>query len=122
MTAKPPIGSGGGQQYDIARAIRTFLAQMSAEPGFRCGGAVIKELIQNADDAGASELSVVLDEREVPSGFPPEYECLIRPALLVRNDAPFRKGEDAESDDFLAICDVAGGHKLQRATAAGRFG
>src|SRR5690348_16914413 len=112
MAANPLIGSGGGQQYDIARAIRTFLAQMGAERGFGCGAAVIKELIQNADDAGASELSVVLDERSAPLGFPSEYQHLVGPALLIRNDKPFRKGKDADSDDFLAIRDVAKGHKL----------
>lgn len=122
MIASPPIGSVGGQRYDIARAIRTFLAQMGAEQGFRCGAAVIKELLQNADDADASELRVILDERIPPKDFPEEYKSLLGPALLVCNDSPFRKGENAESDDFRALCDVAGGHKLVRATAAGRFG
>jgi hypothetical protein len=122
MVASPAIGSEGGQRYDIARAIRTFLGQMAAEPGFGCGAAVIKELIQNADDAAASELCVVLDERSVPPEFPVEYHSLVGPALLVWNDQPFRTGTGPDDNDFLAICDVAGGHKLQRATAAGRFG
>src|SRR5256885_15454681 len=119
MIESPPIGSGGGQRFNEARAIRTFLGQMGADPGFSCGRAVIKELIQNADDAEASELCVVLDERAAPPGFPLEYRSLVGPALLVWNDKPFRKGTDADNDDFLAICDVAGGHKLGRATAAG---
>lgn len=122
MITGPPIGSVGGQRYDIARAIGTWLRQMSAEQGFRCGPAVIKELIQNADDAGASELRVILDERIAPPEFPAEYKSLVGPALLVSNDSRFRKGENPESDDFQALCDVAGGHKLVRATAAGRFG
>src|ERR1041384_898058 len=122
MIESPPIGSGGGQRFNEARAIRTILSQMGAEPGFSCGPAVIKELIQNADDPGASELTIVLDERTAPQGFPQEYQSLIGPALLVWNDKPFRKGTDADNDDFLAICDVAGGHKLGQATAAGRFG
>src|ERR1044072_6950264 len=122
MSANRLIGTVGGQHYNIVRAIHTFLAQMGTEIGFRSGPAVIKELIQNADDAGASELSVVLDERISPAGLPPEYDSLAGPALLIRNDAPFRTGQDAESNDFLALCDVAGGLKLQRATAAGRFG
>ena len=124
---KPAVGRPGGQRYDVARAIRTFLEQMAAGVGFSFGGAVVKELIQNADDAGASELLVALDERN-GEGLPPEcsaYGPLLQPALLVRNDAPFRLvGEipAEDQDDFRAICEVAGGHKRSNPTAAGRFG
>lgn len=127
MPLAPTIGERGGQEYDVARAIRTFLEQMAGGAGFSFGGAVIKELIQNADDAGASELLVALDERMMPD-LPAEcvpYSPLWAPALLVRNDAPFRvAGEVAveDKDDFAAICDVAGGHKRFTPTAAGRFG
>ena len=71
MPLKPAVGSPGGQRYDVAHAIRTFLEQMAGGGGFSFGGAVIKELIQNADDAGASELVVALDERN-GEDLPPE--------------------------------------------------
>ena len=128
MPLNPAVGRAGGQQYDVARAIRTFLEQMAGGGGLSFGGAVIKELIQNADDAGASELVVALDERNA-EGLPPEcrdeYGPLLEPALLIRNDAGFRVvGEvlPEEQDDFAAICEVAGGHKRFNPTAAGRFG
>ena len=127
MPLKPAVGSPGGQRYDVARAIRTFLEQMASGGGFSFGGAVIKELIQNADDAGASELVVALDERN-GEGLPPEcreYGPLLEPALLVRNDARFRVAAEVQAgdqDDFAAICEVAGGHKRLNPTAAGRFG
>ena len=127
MPLKPAVGRPGGQRYDVARAIRTFLEQMAGGAGFSFGGAVVKELIQNADDAGASDLVVALDERN-GEGLPPEcsaYGPLLQPALLVRNDAPFRVvGEipAEDQDDFRAICEVAGGHKRFNPTAAGRFG
>lgn len=127
MPLKPAVGSPGGQRYDVARAIRTFLEQMASGGGFSFGGAVIKELIQNADDAGASELVVALDERN-GEGLPPEckeYGPLLEPALLVRNDARFRVAGEVpagDQDDFKAICEVAGGHKRFNPTAAGRFG
>jgi hypothetical protein len=123
----PAVGRPGGQRYDVARAIRTFLEQMASGGGFSFGGAVIKELIQNADDAGATELVVALDERK-GERVPPEcqaYGPLFEPALLIRNDAPFRLPEEVEvgdKDDFAAICEVAGGHKRLDPTAAGRFG
>ena len=119
MPLNPAVGSPGGQRYDVARAIRTFLEQMAGGGGFSFGGAVIKELIQNADDAGASELVVALDERNgegLPRECRGEYGPLLEPALLIRNDARFRQ------DDFTAICEVAGGHKRLSPTAAGRFG
>ena len=128
MPLNPAVGRAGGQRYDVARAIRTFLEQMAGGGGFSFGGAVIKELIQNADDAGASELVVALDERN-GEGLPPEcrgeYGPLLEPALLIRNDARFRVvGEVSarDQDDFTAICEVAGGHKRFNPTAAGRFG
>lgn len=124
MAVHPEIGQQGGQQYDVARAIRSFLRQM-AEGGTRVAPAVIKELIQNADDAGAEYMSVVLDERPPRQDTPPEYYPLCGPSLVVTNSAPFRTAnevEEGEKDDFSAICDVAGGHKRAQATAAGRFG
>lgn len=124
MAVNPGIGDRGGQHYDIVRAIQTFLGQM-AEGGIGLAAAVIKELLQNADDAAASEVSVLLDERIPPAILPEEYRPLLGPAILVRNNAPFRLPKDVrenESDDFTAIRDVASGHKRAQATAAGRFG
>jgi len=124
MLLKPEIGHKGGQEFPIVRSIQTFLGQM-AEGGAQPGTAVLKELLQNADDAGATELSVVLDERTPPASFSNQFEQLLSPALIVRNNAPFRKeGETLEGkqDDFNAIRDVASGHKRADSTAAGRFG
>ena len=124
MALKLEIGEAGGPQYDVARAIKSFLGQM-AEGGIVLGAAVIKELMQNADDADATELSVLLDERRVPQGFDPDFERLLLPALLVRNNAPFREEDEVEEwevSDFKALCDVAAGYKRFRSAAAGRFG
>jgi hypothetical protein len=72
VVLKPDIGEAKGPQYDVARAIKSFLGQM-AEGGIKLGAAVIKELMQNADDAGAKEMSVFLDERPVPPRFDDNY-------------------------------------------------
>ena len=124
MPLKIDIGEPGGPQYDVARAIKSFLDQM-AEKNIILGAAVIKELMQNADDAEATELSVLLDERPIPEGFKPEFKRLLQPALLIRNDAPFQdkhEKKDGSQGDFYALCDLASGHKRAQSVSAGRFG
>jgi sacsin len=124
MPVRPEFGEEGGQRYPVLRSIQTFLQQM-AEGGARAAPTVIKELLQNADDAGATEVVVLLDDREHPAAFSQAYADMVAPALLVRNNASFRLPADVggdDQDDFSAIRDVAGGHKRAQATAAGRFG
>lgn len=122
MAVQPGVGQVGGQTFSVLRSIQKLLEQM-AENGIDTAGTVIKELLQNADDAGATELSVILDERQLPRGLDPNYSELFAPALLIRNNAPFRlPGEGDDRGDFAALCDVANGHKRDHATAAGRFG
>jgi hypothetical protein len=121
----PEIGQKAGQQFPVLKSIQTFLKQM-AEGGARPSPTVLKELLQNADDAGATELAIILDERDGSrvSALCPECATLCSPALLVRNNRPFRLASEvgAEHDDFTNILNVAGGHKWAQATAAGRFG
>ena len=71
MTVRPEIGEKGGQEYDVARAIKGFLQQM-AEGRSQLGPTVVKELMQNADDAGADSMSFILDERKPPADTPAE--------------------------------------------------
>lgn len=77
------------------------------------GITVIKELVQNADDAGASRLEFVLfeggDERA-------DNSLLHGPGLLVFNDGPFRREHE---QNFTR---PAGTSKSQDASAVGRFG
>lgn len=107
MPILPEIGQRGGQEYDVARAIRSFLQQM-AEGATRIAPAVMKELIQNADDAGADLVWVVLDERLATNELSGDYSPLCCPALVVGNNAPFRTAAEVErgvKDDFSV-----GGH------------
>ena len=68
MALRPEFGASAGQKYPVLRSIQIFLGQM-AEGGARAASAVIKELLQNADDAGATDVAVVLDERTPPPGI-----------------------------------------------------
>ena len=84
----PEIGKAGGQEFSIVRSIKTFLEQM-AEGSARPAPTVLKELLQNADDAGATEIEITLDVRALPKQGTP-YDLLLEPSLLVRNNAMFK--------------------------------
>ena len=75
---------------------------------------ILYELLQNADDAGASQVKLVLDQRYHPTErvFGNKWRLLQGPALLVYNDAPFSErdikaiqnlGEGSKSDDCKKI-------------------
>lgn len=106
--------------------VHTNFPEANGRGGARPAPTVLKELLQNADDAGATELSIILDERDGSrvSLLCPEYAAICSPALLVRNNRPFRLASEVglAHDDFSNILNVAGGHKWAQATAAGRFG
>ncbi|XP_065883067.1 sacsin-like [Dysidea avara] len=79
---------------------------------------VFKELIQNADDARATEVKFLIDWRQHPcnSLLEPEMKPWQGPALLAYNNAVFT------SSDLENICDLAGGSKKSDPTKIGRFG
>ena len=79
---------------------------------------VIQELLQNADDAGATEVAVYYDTREHDSsnlffrGMANSYG----PALLFYNNAEFTE------EDFENIRKIAGETKLSKPLKIGKFG
>ena len=78
----------------------------------------LRELLQNADDAGASEIEYVLDTktyRDTPlldEGLK-EYHG---PALVARNNSVFT------DDDFSSLSSVGDSRKRNDATTTGKFG
>src|SRR6266446_960358 len=66
------------------------------------GPGIIKEFLQNADDAGANRLRVIMDWRDyghdLPFGSP--LRQVLGPALLLANDAEFT------DDDFKGIVHI----------------
>nr|WP_318707361.1 hypothetical protein [uncultured Treponema sp.] len=76
------------------------------------GFPVLKELIQNANDAGASELYITKTEGISSASHP----LLKKPALLVFNDG------EVTDDDLKGIISVAQGGKTGKQGVIGKFG
>src|SRR5829696_8773367 len=82
------------------------------------GTGIVKEFIQNADDAGATGVEIVLDQRTHRSERLPA-ETMARlsgPALLIFNDCTFT------DEDFASIQQVGQSGKVQSLGKTGRFG
>ncbi|XP_043716705.1 sacsin isoform X2 [Telopea speciosissima] len=101
-----------GQKVDLTRRIREVLANYPE------GTTVLKELIQNADDAGATKVCLCLDQRVhgVDSLLSDKLAEWQGPALLAFNDAEFTE------DDFISISRIGGSKKQGQAWKTGRFG
>ncbi|GMH07070.1 hypothetical protein Nepgr_008910 [Nepenthes gracilis] len=101
-----------GQKVDLTRRIREVLLNYPE------GTTVLKELIQNADDAGATKVKFCLDRRVhgVDSLLSDKMAQWQGPALLAYNDAVFTE------EDFVSISRIGGSSKHGQAWKTGRFG
>ena len=108
------IGEEFGQEEKLTTRLNRLLDD------YTDGFAVPKELIQNADDAGATEVKFLYDERDNEDAL----TCLIDhgmrgcqgPALWVYNDAIFKE------EDFVNITKLNEATKAQETQKIGRFG
>lgn len=101
-----------GQKVDLTRRIREVLLNYPE------GTTVLKELIQNADDAGATKVRLCLDRRNhgTESLLSDKLAQWQGPALLAYNDAVFSE------EDFVSISRIGGSGKHGQAWKTGRFG
>ncbi|CAK7337978.1 unnamed protein product [Dovyalis caffra] len=101
-----------GQKVDLTRRIREVLLNYPE------GTTVLKELIQNADDAGATVVRLCLDRRRhsTTSLLSPSLSPFQGPSLLSYNDAVFTE------EDFTSISRIGDSVKHNQATKTGRFG
>ncbi|KAH3864410.1 hypothetical protein DPMN_027428 [Dreissena polymorpha] len=84
------------------------------------GGQILKELIQNADDAGANAIKFLLDSRRINRDVSGETHVFTKffqaPALCVYNDAEFTE------EDWRGIVMVYSSVKENDRLKVGRFG
>ncbi|XP_028766970.1 sacsin [Neltuma alba] len=101
-----------GQTVDLTRRIREVLLNYPE------GTTVLKELIQNADDAGATRVSLCLDRRShgCQSLLSDSLSQWQGPALLAYNNSAFTE------EDFISISRIGGSSKHGQAWKTGRFG
>ncbi|XP_002740585.1 sacsin-like [Saccoglossus kowalevskii] len=103
-----------GQHEPITTRLKNILK------GYGEGMSIFKELIQNADDAGATEVKFLIDWRSNSSAmkslFSKEMKECQGPALWSYNDAIFT------DDDLKNINKLAGATKAQNRNKIGNFG
>ena len=108
------IGDEFGQEEKLTSRLNRLLEE------YTDGFAVPKELVQNADDAGATEVRFLYDERVNEDAltclFDDGMKACQGPALWVYNDAEFR------DEDFSNITKLNGGTKELHTEKIGKFG
>ena len=101
-----------GQKEDLTRRISNILRDYPLD------ATLLKELLQNADDAKASHMCVILDKRQhkLKRVLSENWTELQGPAVLVWNDAEFSER------DLKGIQELGMGSKRDDAETIGQFG
>ena len=106
------VGFPFGQKEKLTNRLKRILTGYPGEKE------ILKELLQNADDAQASEICFVKDPRKHPDErvFDDRWKPLQGPALCVYNNKPFTNA------DIQGICDLGEGSKGEDPTKTGQYG
>ena len=109
---KHSTGISFGQQEKLTNRLRNILA------GYPCDKEILKELLQNADDSGATEICFVKDNRQHSTEriFDKSWKPLQGPALCVYNDRAFSEM------DLAAIQKLGEGSKRNDPNKTGQYG
>ena len=101
-----------GQHEPLTRRIRKLVEDYATSSD------IFKELLQNADDAGATEVKFLIDWRQHPTSslLADELQAWQGPALLAYNNSVF------SDQDFQHICELAAETKMKDPYKTGRFG
>jgi len=101
-----------GQKESLVQRLRNILALYPEGVG------VLFELLQNADDAGAREMTLLFnaDSYGTSSLLSGDMEAWQGPALYAYNDASFSEA------DFQNLSSIGQGSKLDKLASTGRFG
>ena len=108
----------GADGFEFGQSERLTRRLAGLIRGYPPGLGILKEFLQNADDAGARALHVILDLRTHPAERLPDdrMHALCGPALLVANDARFTP------EDMQAIRRISESSKTDSGPKTGRFG
>ena len=108
--------AGGGFPFGQVEKLTSRLRQLIHD--YPEGLGIVKELLQNADDAGARVLRLTFDWRTHRAERLPDerMKALQGPALLAFNDQRFT------SDDLDNIREISRAGKMKSAAKTGRFG
>lgn len=111
-------GTEGADGFEFGQSERLTRRLAGLIRGYPPGLGILKEFLQNADDAGARALQFVLDLRTHPAERLPDHRmhALCGPALLVANDARFTP------EDLQAIRRISESSKTDSGPKTGRFG
>ena len=101
-----------GQREPLTNRIKRILS------GYPCDKEILKELLQNADDAGATEIHFVKDTRQHGTEriFDASWKPLQGPALCVYNNRPFTEA------DLKGIQMLGQGSKVFDPNKTGQYG
>ena len=107
-----PIGEKFGQREELTDRLKGILKS------YPCDVGILKELVQNADDAGATEIHFIYDPRTHAGHrlLSENWKELQGPALCVYNNRPFSE-KDLEGIQRLGI-----GSKTEDPTKTGQYG
>ncbi|XP_059718464.1 sacsin-like [Haemorhous mexicanus] len=102
-----------GAHEDLPTRLKNILKEYSES-----APDLVKEVLQNADDAGAGLLHFVWDRRQHPvkATFSEKWNILQGPALCIYNDRPFQE-QDIEGIQQLGV-----GGKQDRQDVTGKYG
>jgi len=112
MLRKHSQGIGFGQRERLTTRLRRILA------AYPCHRELLNEMLQNADDAGASTVHFVKDPRQhgVERVFDPAWKSMQGPALCIYNDRVFTE------TDLDAIQRLGEGRKGTDPNSTGQYG
>ena len=113
MKSKFPFGNAFGQKEELVTRIKNILDEYAGKID------IFKELIQNADDSGASEFHLVFDKRQhkdTGKGFNSMSNHLLGPAIIASNNKPFAE------KDYEGLKHLGTGSKRSDEDSIGKFG